>query len=296
MIDLRTLAALAAEHPDDLDHAVAPLTIGGRTFDTDTEPVVMGVVNLSRDSSYRDSIAVTTDTAIRRGRVLAAQGAHLVDLGAESSNVSSARVDDDAQVRSLVPVIEALAADGIAVSVESYSPTTVRAALAAGARVVNLTGSSHDEAMFALAAEHDAAVVLCHVYGDHARALDATRSAADDDPLPAMLDGFAARLEVARALGVRDVVIDPGLGFGFRLDDQVGRARHQSRVLLSSFRLRRLGVPVCHSLPHSFDLFEDQYRTAEGFYTVLARLGGTGMFRTHEVPQIVAVLNALDRL
>lgn len=296
MIDLRTLAALAAEHADDLDHAVAPLCIGGRPFDTDTEPVVMGVVNLSRDSSYRDSISVTTDTAIRRGRVLAAQGAHLVDLGAESSNGTAARVDDDAQVRTLVPVIEALAADGVAVSVESYSPVTVRAGLAAGARVLNLTGSSDDDTMFALAAEHGAAVVLCHVYGDHARALDASRSEAVGDPVPEMLEAFGRRLDRARAAGVRDLAIDPGLGFGFRLDDQVARARHQSTVLLNSFRLRRLGVPVCHSLPHSIDLFEDQYRIAEGFYTVLARLGGTGMFRTHEVPQIVAVLGALNRL
>lgn len=296
MIDLRTLVALATEHADDLEHAVAPLRIGAHTFDTDERPVVMGVVNLSRDSTYRDSVATTQATAIRRGRVLAAQGAHLIDLGAESSNRTAARVDDDQQIRALVPVIEALAADDIAVSVESYSATTVKAGLAAGARVLNLTGSSDDDAMFALAAEHDAAVIMCHVYGAHARDLDTTRTETLGDPIPEMLDQFASRLDRARALGVQEISIDPGLGFGFRLADQVSRARHQSMVLLNSFRLRRLGVPVCHSLPHSFDLFEDQFRMAEGFYTVLARLGGTGVYRTHEVPQIVAVLAALDRL
>ncbi len=104
------------------------------------------------------------------------------------------------------------------------------------------------------------------------------------------------RIADARSRGVRDLTIDPGLGFGFRLDDQVSRARHQASVLLSSFRLRSLGLPVCHSLPHSFDLFEDQFRIAEGFFTTLAHLGGTGVYRTHEVPQIVAVLGALGRL
>ena len=296
MIGLRELAALAAAHADDLDHPVADLRIGGHTFATDTEPVVMGVVNLSRDSTYRDSVATTQATAVRRGRVLAAQGAHLIDLGAESSNGTSARVTPDEQARALVPVIEALAADGIAVSIESYAAPTVKAGLIAGARVINLTGSSDDAAMFDLAAEHDAAVVLCHVYGAHARALDARADAVAADPVPQMREQFEERIADARSRGVRDLTIDPGLGFGFRLGDQVSRARHQASVLLSSFRLRSLGLPICHSLPHSFDLFEDQFRIAESFFTTLAHLGGTGVYRTHEVPQIVAVLGALGRL
>lgn len=297
MIGLRELVDLAAEHADDLDHPVAPLRIGDRTFDTDAEPVVMGVVNLSTDSAYRESIAVTRESAIRKGRVQAAQGAHLIDLGAESSNVSTARVEADAQAQSLVPVIEALSADGIAVSIESYAPSTVRAGLAAGARVVNLTGSADDAAMFDLAAEFDAAVVLCHINGSHARDLH-TVSARDvvADPFPTMLEQFERRVQDARARGVQHIAIDPGVGFGFAVDDLVLRARHQTAVIVNSFRLRRLGIPICHSVPHAFPLFEDQFRIAESFFTVLAHLGGTGVYRTHEVPQIVAVLGALHRL
>lgn len=297
MIGLRELVDLAARHADDLDRPVAPLRIGDRTFDTDAEPVVMGVVNLSTDSAYRESIAVTRESAIRKGRVLAAQGAHLIDLGAESSNVATARVGADDQARSLVPVIEALSAEGIAVSIESYAPTTVRAGLAAGARVINLTGSADDAAMFDLAAEFEATVVLCHINGSHARDLD-TVSASDvvADPFPAMLEQFERRVQDARARGVQHVAIDPGVGFGFAVDDLVLRARHQTAVLVNSFRLRRLGIPICHSVPHAFPLFEDQFRIAEGFFTVLAHFGGTGVYRTHEVPQIVAVLGALHQL
>lgn len=297
MIGLRELVELANRYADDLDRPVAPLTIGDRTFDTDTEPVVMGVVNLSADSSYRESIATTTESAIRRGRVLAAQGAHLIDLGAESSNVATARVAAEAQTRSIVPVIEALAGDGLAVSIESYDPATVRAGLVAGARVVNLTGSAEDAAMFDLAAEFGATVVLCHINGSHARDLVSVR--ADDvvaDPFADMLEQFERRVGDARGRGVQHVAIDPGVGFGFAVDDLVARARHQTAVLVNSFRLRRLGIPICHSVPHAFPLFEDQFRVAEGFFTVLAHLGGTGVYRTHEVPQIVAVLGALQRL
>ena len=294
VITLRELARLAADHADDLDHEVEPLRLGDAEIDTDRRAAVMGVLNLSRDSTYRESVVTSHDSAVRRGRVLVAQGADVVDVGAESSNGTSARVDADQQVARLVPVVRGLAEAGVPVSVESYEPPVVAACLEAGARVLNLTGSTADDAMFDLAAEHDASVVLCHILGDHARALDG--SDVEADPFPAMLDAFGRRIDDARARGVRGIAIDPGLGFGFRLGDQRARVRHQASVLLASFRLRRLGVPVCHSLPHSFELFEDQFRVAEGMFAVLAHLGGTGLYRTHEVPQVVAVLDALHTL
>ncbi len=67
-------------------------------------------------------------------------------------------------------------------------------------------------------------------------------------------------------------------------------------MLAQCFRLRTLGVPVCNALPHAFDLFEDEFRKAEGFFAVLARLGGTDLFRTHEVAHVRAVLAAMDLL
>ncbi|RLV50410.1 dihydropteroate synthase [Nocardioides mangrovicus] len=285
MISLRELARLVAEHGDALDRPVAPfLGLAG--------PALMGVVNLSRDSWYRESVATTTEAATRRGRVLAAQGAHVVDVGAESVVDGAERVEAEEQSRRLVPVIEELSADGIAVSVESYHPRTVEKALAAGARVLNLTGSDRDEEMFDLAAAHGAAVVLCHIVGDHARALSDRPVA--DDPVPEMLEQFEARLAVARARGVEDLVVDPGIGFGFGwLADPVERARYQARSLLHTFRLRTLGVPVCHALPSAMDVFGEEVRSSEGYFAVLAALGQTDVYRTHEVPRVRAVLEAM---
>lgn len=291
MIDLAALARLAADHADDLDAPVAPLRIAGQQFDTDERPILMGVVNLSRDSSYRESVAVSTDSAIRKARVQAAAGADLIDIGAESSRAGAARTDVAAQRTLLRPVVEQLTADGISVSVESYQQAVAEAGLAAGAKVLNLTGSDDDERMFTLAARYDATVVLCHVLGPHARAL--TGEDVDPDPIPRMLDLFGERIARARELGVPGIAIDPGLGFGFHLDDQRARARHQATALLNTFRLRRLGVPICHAMPHAFDIFEDQFRSAEGVFAVLAHLGGTGIYRTHEIPLVRSVLDAM---
>lgn len=294
MISLSALAELAAEHAEDLARPVAPFRVGDREIDTDTEPVLMGVVNLSRDSNYRESIAVSTAAAVRMGRVQAAQGAHLVDVGAESTRNTAARVTAEDQAGGVVPVVRGLAEAGVVTSIEGYDPAVLRAGLGAGARVVNLTGSTDDDVVFALTAEHEASLVLCHVLGPHVRALDG--SDVDDDPVPRMLEEFGARVARARELGITSIAVDPGLGFGFRLSDPQARARHQAVALLASFRLRALDVPVCHALPHAFDLFGEQFRSGEGFFAVLAHLGRTGVYRTHEVPLVAAVLGALHHL
>ena len=295
MISLSHLSALAGTYRDELHLPVAPLRVADRTFDVDDTPVIMGCVNLSRDSTYRESVATSTASAVRKGRVLAAQGADLVDIGAESSTARARRVGVAEQIAALVPVVEQLSAGGVLVSAETYEPAVARACFEAGARVLNFTGSATEDAVFDLAAEYGATVVLCYVRGADVREI--TDAPVDGDPLPGLLDHFAGRVARAREHGVERLVIDPGMGFFYgNLTDPAARVRHQARVLLHTFRLRRLGLPVCQALPHAFDLFEDQFRTAEGLFAVLAHLGGTGVFRTHEVPQVRAVLGALHTL
>src|SRR5699024_3246467 len=110
---------------------------------------------------------------------------HLIDLGAESSGARASLVSPAEQVAAIVPVVEVLAAESIPTSVEAYDPVVVQAALFAGASVVNLTGSEHDDQNFALVAEHKASLVLCHVAGSNAREIGDAPSGAD--PFPELL-------------------------------------------------------------------------------------------------------------
>lgn len=191
-------------------------------------------------------------------------------------------------------MIEQTAAETV-ISVETYHPAVVRACLGAGAQVLNMTGRADEEQMLTLAAEHDAAVVLC--FGEAGNVREISDLDLGSDPLPLLVDHFGARLERARALGATRLIIDPGMGFYYgNLVDAVPRARHQAAVLTQGFRLRGLGVPVCNALPHAFDLFEEEFRTAESFFAVLAALGGTHVLRTHEVPRVRAVLAAMRSL
>jgi len=296
MISLTDLVDLARRFESDLSLPVTPLRVGDRIIDVDDTPAVMGCINLSRDSTYRESIATSTRSAIRKGRILAAQGADIVDIGAESSNPHTVRVAAHEQISALVPVVKGLASGGIAVSVETYEPAVARSCLEAGALVLNYSGGlASDGEIFRVLADHRATVVLCYVEGGNSR--DVSAKSADQDPIPRMLDHFERRVDRARSAGVERIVIDPGIGFSHKSSVSAHvRTRYQSRTLLNTFRLRRMGLPICHALPHAFSLFEEEFRTAEGFFTILAHLGGTGVYRTHEVPRIRAILAALRAL
>ena len=292
MLALEQLARLAAEHSPELQARVAEFEIAGQQFAFNSEPAIMGVVNLSPDSWYRESVSLSAEAAIERGKVLHAQGARLVDIGAESTLAHAARADEKLQTSKLLPVIEGLRTAGVLVSAETYNTAVARACLRSGANVLNLTGTVATEEMYRAVAEHEAAVIICYVQGANVR--EVGHFDFGSDAILMMRDYFARQIELAIRAGVTRIFIDPGLGFYYRnLEDSALRVRHQMNVFLNTFRLRSLGFPICHALPHAFEFFRDEVRCAEPFFAVLAALGKTDLFRTHEVPRTRAVLETL---
>ena len=292
MLKLEQLAELLEQNRDAARAQVKEFSIGGRPFAFNSQPAIMGVINLSPDSWYRESVCLSADAAVQRGKVLHAEGAAIIDVGAESTLAHAARVDDVDQSSRLLPVIKELRAAKILVSAETYQPAVTRACLEAGANILNLTGTDRSDELFRMAADHDAAVIICYVQGKNVREVGDFDFTAD--PVNVMEDYFARQIEIANRNGVEKIFIDPGLGFYYRnLQDSAVRVRHQMTVFLNTFRLRKLGYPTCHALPHAFEYFGEEVRCAEPFFAVLAALGKTDLFRTHEVPRIKAVLDTL---
>jgi dihydropteroate synthase len=295
MLKLEQLAELLEQNRAAASARVKEFSIGGKAFAFNSQPAIMGVINLSPDSWYRESVCLTAEAAVQRGKVLTAQGADIVDVGAESTLAHAVRVDDAAQNSKLIPVIKGLRQAGVLVSVETYSPAITRACLEAGANVLNLTGSDRTDELYRVAAEHDAAVIICYVQGKNVREVDDFDFSAD--PVEMMREYFSRQIEIAQRHDVEKIILDPGLGFYYRnLQDSAVRVQHQMTVFLNTFRLRTLGFPICHALPHAFEYFRDEVRCAEPFFAVLAALGRADVFRTHEVPRIKAVLDTLKIL
>lgn len=293
MLDLGRLAQFVNDYPDVLTAQVRPFEVRGEEFGQWPSPAIMGVVNLSADSWYRESVVLSVDAAVRRGRRLAVEGAAIVDVGAESTILDAMRVDASTQTSMLTPVVRQLSDAGIVVSAETYHPEVTRACLEAGAGVVNLTAAADTETFYRLAAEHEAAVIICYLHNaDNVR--EASEFELVADHTARLYEYFARETQKAEACGVTRLWIDPGLGFYYKnLLDSADRVRYQVDTFINAGRLRTLGWPVCQALPHAFEFFEDEVRTAEAFFGTLAVLSRTDLLRTHEVAKVRGVVEAM---
>ncbi len=262
------------------------LEAGGR-------PLLMGVINLSPQSWYRESVCLSRKAAVQRGKVLVDQGADIVDVGGESTLSYADRVSSDAQIEAVVPIVRELACAGIHVSVETYSDRVAQAVLDAGAYIINMTGIRRNEAIYRLAASYGAAVIVSYVQGENVRAVGNLKFGGD--PFHDFRKYFEIQISIAANQSLKKLFLDPGMGFYYRnLQDGRRRVRYQMETLLQTFRLGSLGFPVCQALPHAFDFFREEVRVAEPFFAVLAALGKTHLFRTHEVARVKSVLDTLQ--
>jgi dihydropteroate synthase len=265
-------------------------SVQGKPFST--PPHLMGVINMSPDSWYRESVCMTTEQAVQRAALLSVQGADLIDLGAESTLLDAELVASDAQLNRLLPLIETLQDSSPLLSVETYHPSVAAECLEAGASVLNLTGPESNSEMYSLAAKHGAGVIICYVQAASVR--EAKEIDLVEDHVAALMDFFAREIDNATQSGVEAIWVDPGLGFYYKnLQDSSRRVNYQLRTFLETFRLRELGWPVCHALPHAFEQFGEEVRSAEAFFAVPALLGRTELLRTHEVAKVKAVVETL---
>ncbi|MEA5542449.1 dihydropteroate synthase [Limnoraphis robusta Tam1] len=293
MLRLEDLYEIHEKYRPALDAQVETFALGDQIFDFNVRSAILGVVNLSKDSKHKESICLTTEQAIRRSIILNAGGADIIDIGSEATGSKAERVEDFKQISMIIPLLRDLHKRGILTSVETYYPQVAKECLQAGANIINLTGSKDSEAIYRLVSEFDAGVIICYLQGGNAR--EVVNFTAGDDPVELMYEYFAREIEVATRLGVKKIFIDAGFGFEYQnLKESLLRIRYQMKTMLTSFRLRTLGFPICQQLPHAFEFFGEERRNGQLFFAVLALLGKTDLIRTHEVPKIKAVLDTMD--
>jgi dihydropteroate synthase len=199
-------------------------------------PLIMGIVNVTPDS-FHDGGRLDPAVAIAHGRALAAVGAAILDVGGESTRPGATEVPADEEIARIKPVIEALAGDGLMISVDTRKAEVMTAAVKAGARMINdVTALRHDPDSIARAAELAVPVVLMHSRGTPETMRSMTHY---DDLVMDVFDDLAARIEACLAAGMarENLLIDPGLGFA--------KKPEQSVVLLRGMaHFHALGCPV----------------------------------------------------
>jgi dihydropteroate synthase len=290
------LAARARRLAANISATRAPLVLGDRTIRFDA-PQVMAILNVTPDS-FSDGGRHVGDpqAAADAGFAMAAAGAALIDVGGESTRPRAPKVWEGDEIARVVPVIERLAAAGVPVSVDTRKAAVMEAALGAGAAIVNdVSALAHDPRSLEMVARAGCPVILMHApsAGDDPHDRAALGPEGYGDVVAHVFDHLEARIAAAEAAGVaRDrIMVDPGLGFGKSLADNLalvnGLATFQALgvpLLFAGSRKRLIGAlsneaPAGERLGGSIAL---AFRAAEA---------GAQMVRVHDVKESVQALH-----
>jgi dihydropteroate synthase len=259
-------------------------------------PVVVGILNVTPDSFWDGGRHAAVDTALRHAERLLDEGADILDVGGESTRPGAVPVAAEAEIARIVPVVEAVlrARPDTLVSVDTVKASVARAALAAGAAILNdVSGLRLDPGLAVEAAGAGAGLILMHSRGGVAEMAQYAQAEYGDDCVGDVVSGLGRSVEAARAAGVPDaaIVLDPGLGFAKRT--------HHSLALLGGLgRIAALGFPVMVGPSRKRFIGE----AAGGLHPeerlpgtiaacVVALLRGARLFRVHDV---APVRHALD--
>jgi dihydropteroate synthase len=259
---------------------------------------VVGILNVTPDSFSDGGRHFAAADAVAAARAMQAAGADIIDVGGESTRPGARQPEEAEELRRVIPVIEQIAGQGgggVPVSVDTRRASVARAALAAGAEIVNdVSALTHDAGMAAVVAEAGAGLILMHMRGtpetmdEHARYGDVVAEVCAE---------LVARRDAAVAAGIKPqaIVLDPGLGFAkttrhnLTLIDQVPRiAALGHPVLLGPSRKRFLGALTGKDAP------ERDPATAAA--CVVGRLRGAHLFRVHDVASAREALNVADAI
>lgn len=245
-------------------------------------PLLMGIVNITPDSFSDGGLLPTPESAIAHGRRLVSEGAALLDIGGESTRPRAQPVALEVELERVLPVVAGLSAYGAVVSIDTTKAEVARAALEAGAVIVNDISGGADPDLLDAVARFDAGLVLMHMRG--------TPPTMQDDPTYADVvtdvgDFLAQRTRIAMQAGISPdrICVDPGIGFG-------KLAEHNLALLGGLPRLRKLGFPIMVGISRKAflgritgekDPLRRDVATAAGVAILSSQ--GVDVFRVHNV-------------
>ena len=271
--------------------------IGDRIFDLSRQGMIMGVLNVTPDSFTDGGEFFGVDKAVEHGLRMAAEGAHIVDVGGESTRPRAEPVSAEEELRRVIPVIEQLRTKSdVIISIDTSKASVAIAAVRAGASIVNdVTGGQGDEEMMPLIAETRSAFVIMHMQGTPRTMQIAPRY---ENVVLEISDFF--RQQYARAIvysiDPMAIAFDPGIGFGKTVEHNLELLAHLEELRLND-RPIVLGVSRKSFLGKLINSNEisDRLAPAVGL-TSLLRTRGADVLRVHDVQQNVNALKVTEAI
>jgi len=271
--------------------------VDDRIVDLSKRGMIMGVLNVTPDSFSDGGKFFGVEEAVAQGLKMANEGAQIVDVGGESTRPGAEPVSVAEELRRVIPVIERLRnkAD-VFISIDTSKPDVARAALSAGASIVNdVTGGLDDNTKFSLAAEQGAAFVIMHMQGEP-RTMQ--KQPHYGNVVAEVADFFRQQYERALECGVDPMTIafDPGIGFGKTLEHNLQLLKNLERLRVEE-RPLVVGISRKAFLGKLAGSSEMNARLAPCLaLTPILRANGANIFRVHEVAENVAALRAAEAM
>ena len=296
----RALSPLVLELLNQLAH-ISPriyhtFTCGGRVLDFSVKTGIMGILNVTPDSFYDGGRYLDPQVAIDRAHQMVAEGADIIDIGGQSSRPGSDPVSEAEEADRVLPVVRAVAKSVSAmISVDTYRAAIARAALDAGAHLINdISALRFDPALLGVVAEHRARLILMHMQGmPRTMQLNPTYEALIDEVFIFLHE----RLEAAKAGGIaaERLLIDPGIGFG-------KGARHNLELLRKLHHFHALGQPIVIGTSRKafigWILGAEVDERLEGTAATVAAaiVQGADIVRVHDVLAMARVARVMDAM
>jgi dihydropteroate synthase len=263
-----------------------------RTIDL-TRPVVMGILNVTPDSFSDGGRYAGLDAALARARQIVAEGAGIVDVGGQSTRPGALAVEEAVEIARVVPVVAGIAAGGdVAISIDTSKPSVMRAAVAAGACIINDVYALREPGARAVAAELQAGVCLMHMQGEPRTMQDSPHY---NDVVGEVMEFLAYERRACIEAGVASdaIALDPGFGFGKNLE-------HNLTLLRELPRLAALGAPLLVGVSRKSVIgkilgksVNDRLYGGLGL-AALAVANGARIIRTHDVDATVDAVRSVS--
>ena len=258
--------------------------------------VVMGVLNVTPDSFSDGGRFFDLQEAVGRGIKMAQQGAAIIDVGGESTRPGAEPVSDEEQIRRVVPVIDGLAYEiTVPISIDTYNVEVARAAIDAGASMINDVTALGDEKMAGFAVEVGAPVILMHM---QSRPQTMQVEPKYEDVVEEVLEFLLKRAKQAEKYGVpkERIFIDPGIGFGKTLEHNLELLRNISRFVKTEYRV--LVGPSRKSFIGTLTGKENPPDRVFGTAATVAHCvtAGVSIVRVHDVAEMMDVVKVANAL
>ncbi len=265
------------------------MKIGNKIFEPSEKTYVMGILNVTPDSFSDGGSYTSIDKAMEQAEKMIQQGADIIDVGGESTRPGHVQIGDEEEIKRVVPVIREIKKKfDIPVSIDTYKSAVAKAALEAGADLLNdIWGFRYDEKMAELAAEYDVPVCLMH-----------NRDNLDyDDFMEDVKKDLQISLDIAEKYGVKkeNIMLDPGVGFGKTYEQNLMVMNHLEEIVDMGYPVL-LGTSRKSVIGLTLDLPVDEREEGTLATSVLGAIKGCQFVRVHDVEKNVRALKMTDAI